>query len=458
MHALPDGVLVADRQGTIVFVNTRMEDLSDYRRDDLIGVPVQLLIPDHLHLVHERHRVRFQRYPIVRPMGTGLDLRLRRRDGSLLSVDIHLTAITLDGQQFFVAAIRDISARKQMEDVVRDNEERFRTLVDTLPLAVSTLSRNGVFTSLNKAFETMTGFRREHWIGKHFVDIVHPEDISTRFGVIRRIVARKPVEPRQTRVLTHSGEYRVLESLVVPLMRGGVVEGTLVVSRDVTELAAAEQAVRHGEERFRKVFEDGPLGIILVDLDQRITDVNAAMCQMLDYSRDDLVGTAVESITHPEDRRIDAERSRELVNDQVASYQVEKRWQARSGAVVTTVTSSLIRDPQGAPLYGVQIVEDVSEEKRLEEERATHANKARQALSRLTARQSEVMELATEGLTASEMAERLFVSVRTVESHLAGAYRKLGVRSRQEATSRFDELSRVLADGTPLAAGSRPTD
>lgn len=74
---------------------------------------------------------------------------------------------------------------------------------------------------------------------------------------------------------------------------------------------------------------------------------------------------------------------------------------------------------------------------------------AHATLSELTVREREVMELARKGLTAPEMADRLFVSVRTVESHLAGAYRKLGVRSRPEATERMEWLVRMLADGRP---------
>ena len=124
MEALPDGILIADADGRIAFVNGRLEDLSGYRRGEMLGRPVEMLVPEASHDVHERHRYRFRDEAKLRPMGTGLDTRLRRKDGTEISVDIQLSPVEMDGTIVTVAAVRDIAERMEAEQAIREGEER----------------------------------------------------------------------------------------------------------------------------------------------------------------------------------------------------------------------------------------------------------------------------------------------------------------------------------------------
>jgi len=104
----------------------------------------------------------------------------------------------------------------------------------------------------------------------------------------------------------------------------------------------------------------------------------------------------------------------------------------------------MIRGELGLPTYGLRIVEDITKRKRLEHELVSHATTARKLLASLTPRETEVLELLADGVTASRIAEQLSLSVRTVETHLANAYRKLGVRSRDDATAEFARLTSAV--------------
>ena len=130
-------------------------------------------------------------------MGAGLNIHLHRKDGSDLSVDIQLSPIEIDGGRYSVAAVRDVAERKKVEDALRDSEERFRTLVETAPVIISTLSPGGLVTSLNKAFETVTGYRREDWVGRHFADIVDAKDVAAGFDRVRQLMEGEPVDTRE---------------------------------------------------------------------------------------------------------------------------------------------------------------------------------------------------------------------------------------------------------------------
>ncbi len=111
VESFPDGLLVTDADGTIVLVNQGLETMFDYPRSELIGKPVESLVPDHLRGPHAAHRIRFRAEPVARPMGSGLELRARRRDGSDFPVEISLSPINSDGSRYFFAAVRDVSER-----------------------------------------------------------------------------------------------------------------------------------------------------------------------------------------------------------------------------------------------------------------------------------------------------------------------------------------------------------
>lgn len=119
LDAVPDGVLVVDWQGTVAYANRQAEDLSGYSREELEGMPVEQLVPIRLRGQHVAHRESYKRRPAVRPMGSHLDIRFRRRDGSEFAADISLGFAEIGGRQVVVASVRDISSRRRQEQRVQ---------------------------------------------------------------------------------------------------------------------------------------------------------------------------------------------------------------------------------------------------------------------------------------------------------------------------------------------------
>jgi PAS domain S-box-containing protein len=458
MHALPDGIVMVNSTGLIVFANKRLEEISGYRWKELIGRPIECLVPDDLSDAHEGHRSHFQVEARYRPMGTGLDIRLRCRDGSEIPVDIQLSSISVESTSYLLASVRDIRQTKVAEEALRQSEERFRTLVEAAPVMIMSVLPDGVISSVNCAFESATGWRRDEMVGSHFAPYVHPEDLSNSLAFLGRAFRGEPIEHHEARLLTTSGDFLIAEATVVPLFSQGTVVEVLGAIHDVTEQRHVEEELRQSKERFRQAFKQGPLGIALIDLHARITNVNLALCHFVGYARDELLGTAFDSLIHPEDQDTDRELARQLSAGTIPSYQMEQRYVTKDGGVVYgTVTTSMIRSELGAPLYGMRTVEDITERKLLERELAEQATDAHTMLLSLTPRETEVLGLLGETDTAAEMAARLFVSTRTVESHLAHAYRKLGVRTRVDAINQFALITNAVARFRPAAPAVDPT-
>ena len=131
----------------------------------------------------------------------------------------------------------------------------------------------------------------------------------------------------------------------------------------------AEATLRESEERFRRIFEEGPLGHALVGRNYRFVKVNSALCQMIGYSEEELLQMSFADITHPEDLGDHAELGEKLFNREIPFYQLQKRYVRKNDEVVwIKMTASLIRDQQGAPLYGLAFIEDITEVKRKHEE------------------------------------------------------------------------------------------
>jgi PAS domain S-box-containing protein len=125
LEAAPDAIIEVDREGRIVLLNLVTERLFGYTRDELLGQPVELLVPESSRTMHIRHREGYWNHPTTRPMGGSLALEGRRKDGSRLPVEISLSPVRSEEGLRITAVIRDISDRKRAQDELRTLQENY---------------------------------------------------------------------------------------------------------------------------------------------------------------------------------------------------------------------------------------------------------------------------------------------------------------------------------------------
>jgi PAS domain S-box-containing protein len=119
LEAAPDAILEVDRRGLIVLVNVQAERLFGYTRAELLGNRIEFLIPDRFRSRHPGHRDTFYEHPVMRPMGTGLELYARRADGSEFAVDVTLSPYDSDGAGRVICVVRDVAERKHAEEQIQ---------------------------------------------------------------------------------------------------------------------------------------------------------------------------------------------------------------------------------------------------------------------------------------------------------------------------------------------------
>src|ERR1700730_12150271 len=161
--------------------------------------------------------------------------------------------------------------------------------------------------------------------------------------------------------------------------------------REMRSIANRTAALEMSEQNFRQIFEEGPMGIAVVDLDQRFVKVNSSVCQMLGYSEGELLRRNTLELTHPDDIDNDKDVAKSL-REGAGQGSFEKRYFRKDKELLwATLTASMIRDKNGAPLHYLTMMKDISERKRVEQalqaakEEADRANKAKsEFLSRMS--------------------------------------------------------------------------
>ncbi|HLF76097.1 MAG TPA: ATP-binding protein [Dehalococcoidia bacterium] len=127
VEVAPDAIVTVDRNGVIVLVNGQAEALFGHRREEMLGKPVEILLPERFQGEHSRYRSGYTASPRIRPMGSNLDLLARRKDGTEFPVEISLGPVEVDGELMVMTAIRDITERKQAQEAIqaaRDEAEQ----------------------------------------------------------------------------------------------------------------------------------------------------------------------------------------------------------------------------------------------------------------------------------------------------------------------------------------------
>jgi PAS domain S-box-containing protein len=174
LDSAPDAAVVIDARGMIALVNKQTEALFGYERGELVGHPVEMLIPARFHARHHEHRGGYFRDPRTRPMGAGLELAGQRKNGTDFPVDISLSAIETDEGRLATAFIRDATDRVEAEEIRRRNEERLAQLIESAPDAVVIIDEAGKVILVNEQTEELFGYHREQLIGER-VEVLLPE-------------------------------------------------------------------------------------------------------------------------------------------------------------------------------------------------------------------------------------------------------------------------------------------
>ncbi|MFD1563279.1 PAS domain-containing sensor histidine kinase [Haloarchaeobius amylolyticus] len=156
----PDAILLIDGDGRITYANARVTDLFGYEPSELVGKPIEILVPESVRDAHVAQRDAYIADPAVRPMGVNLELSGQRKDGTEIPVDISLSPIETDGQREFMAAVRDVSEQRALRT-------KYQTILEAVPDAVLVAdAATGEIIEANRQVADLTGYEPDEIVGE----------------------------------------------------------------------------------------------------------------------------------------------------------------------------------------------------------------------------------------------------------------------------------------------------
>jgi PAS domain S-box-containing protein len=306
LNTVEEGIVTADSSGKIILVNEQIQMIFGYKEDELIGQNIQTLMPEKYR---EQHRMGMKRYLKTREsraVGEKLVLEGLKKNGKVFPIELQITETQINEQIFFTAAMRDISAEIKNESELKKtyhdlrlSEQRYRSLMETTPDIVFTLSLDGIFTTLNSAFEKITAWPKEDWLGKPFTQLVHPDDSMPTLKIFQNVLQGHPTSLHEVRIRVKSGEYMTGEFSLTPQLQNGKMIGVLGIARDISKHKRNEKALHLSDDRYEKLLEMSSDGIVIF-VEGKLTFINNSGLQIFRATEaKPLLNKSLQEFIHP---------------------------------------------------------------------------------------------------------------------------------------------------------------
>ena len=260
--------------------------------------------------------------------------------------------------------------KERFTSAALNSERRYASFLETIFHGIQENDTSGIITFSNAAHHRMLGYADGELIGKTIWDILPTESERDELrAYLAMLVKDEPPPTPYIAKSTRKDGSRIDTQVDWNYVRDnhGILTGFISVITDITDRKHAEQALRESEERFRNAFENAPIGMAIVGLDERFLQVNQALCTILGYSREALLATTVPAVTHPDDRSMEVDHKQQARDGSVQNFQMGKRYLHADGHVVWgNLSVSLVQDSRERPLFYIGQLEDVTERKKLE--------------------------------------------------------------------------------------------
>jgi diguanylate cyclase (GGDEF)-like protein/PAS domain S-box-containing protein len=363
---MEEGYYEVDLAGNLTFCNEAECRIHGRTRDEMIGLNNrQFSSPETARRIYA---ISNKVYKTGIPAKI-VDYEIIRKDGSVAMIEMSISLLrNAAGEPIgFYGVSRDRTEQKKAEMALRENEQKYRDLVENINDIIYATDEHGIFTYIAPGIEAIGGYTTSELIGRPFFDFVFEEDIPYMREMFERDLSGH-AEPHEYRAITKTGEIRWIHTSASPFFKEGRAIGLRGVSTDITTRKRAEEAVRESEEKYRTILSSMEEGYYEVDLAGNLTFFNNSLCRIYGYTRDELIEMNNRAYMSPET----AKKTYQLFNKVYKTGEPSKifdwEFMKKDGKTITVeISVSLMKDSQGNAVGFRGIVRDVTERKRAEE-------------------------------------------------------------------------------------------
>ncbi|MEN3975612.1 PAS domain S-box protein [Emcibacter sp. SYSU 3D8] len=375
LDAVPDATFVMQAGGEILLANAEAERLFGYGRDELVGRSIESLMPDDRLDDFRAVRPGFIEKLANGPFTVDRALVGRARDGREFATEVRLSPLETSEGRLVLAGVRDVADRELERENQSARDEYLRLATERSGVGVWHWKIDDDDFQWSDAFRQIFGINAALTPSNEaFRALIHPDDLDRLTESVSAAIRDYQPYQLEYRIVRPDGAVRNIAARGSALYddQGEAVRMTGLV-QDITRRKEDEEALRVSEERFRRIFEEGPMGIALVDTSSRFVSVNETLCQMVEYSAEELYALTFKDITHPDDLDADVNLAEQVFRGDIDHYDIQKRYFVKTGGIIwVNLTVSVLRDMAGGVSYALAMIENITERKRLEEELEAH--------------------------------------------------------------------------------------
>jgi PAS domain S-box-containing protein len=287
-----DGIVIINQNGKVYDVNWRFAEMLGYTMDEASALNIW------------DWDVNFTRDELMEQLknidseGDHFVSKNKRKDGTIIDVDISTNGATFAGQKLIFCVCRDISERNIMEKALRESEEKFSLAFNSSPhMIIITDMENGNYVEVNDTFVNNTGYTREELVGHNYNELNLWVDPLEMQRMVQKLVEQGGFKNDEYNFRTKSGEIRTWLCSGDIVSIGGK-KRMLAIAADITERKKAEEALRESEERFSRAFSASPISLSISRLgDGKFLEVNESFLRDKGYTRDEIIGQSSKKLS-----------------------------------------------------------------------------------------------------------------------------------------------------------------
>ncbi len=437
-----DGIFSLDAEGCYIFVSPAVRRIAGYEPCEVMGkFFLDFIVPDDVPSALAAFDELTENNFIE-----GLELRIKKKDGSMGYVEINAVPILRDGEVKGIQGIvRDITFRKKAEELLRAQNEETSAILNVTDESIFIFDAQLRIFSVNATAAQRLGKRPQDLIGADARMFFSDEVIKRRLGFINKAIQTGEPQSLQDR---RDGYW--FNAQVYPIKnQKGTVDKLVVFARDITKEKERETLLKKSEQKYRTIFENSPEGIVLLDTRGNFIDINGRLYDWLGYMPKDVIGKGLADQPFFSDetkKELLEKLQQRLKKKNMAPYEIELL--ARDGHTMTgLVHGTLLHDEKGNITGDLVLISDISTRKELEKK--IFEQEKLVALGRIAAMVSHELNtpltnisLAIE-LVSSRMPHNLPEEVNTIKSEVAHAS---DIITRILGFSRTDDLNYSTVD------------
>lgn len=363
------------RGGRFVMVNAAMESITGFSREELLAMKgLEHIHPDHRPAALERSaaRERGESAP------TRYELKLLTKSGEARWVDFTARTVLFDGEVCTVGSAFDITSRKKAEEELKERERLWRTMVETSPDGIATISLEGVVESVSKRCVEMWGYTdADDLVGRHMLEFVDPEWHDKTMYYLGEMLKGNYTGPAEYLMVRRDGSSFYAEANAEILRdNSGNPTGFFVAERDITDRKQAEEALRESEEKYRFLTESMKDVIWTLDAETlRFVYVSPSVERLRGYTPEEIMAEPLDAALTPESaalvRGLINERMKTFIKNETlpnsSFYTQEVEQPCKDGTTVwTEVVTIYSRNPRTGRIELHGVTRDISERKEVE--------------------------------------------------------------------------------------------